>query len=435
MSITLNNGVVVPDLPTEVLAEGVYLTIVSTLNADTAEVIPDCYTLIASAEKLVYAPEMFDVLGLGVGAVIPSCDEKPRTFLYNFDFGGSNWVSGAYLPVALDGDVQWANYDILTMTGLDEEAETPIIGTEVYFANSEGGGTVNPDPEPEGDMLAVTREWLENMAGHTKRFSNTTGKFTPEEMDDFFCNATLEELYVTPDSTEQTFTPESPCIGFSKVIVDAADSGGGGDILPDDGGEDYPDAEDVNFGTTISGADLYTGKYFYGRYPKAINIPEVDTNIYPNMVLTASNNVLTLLVSSEKIHWTTPYAGDTATSYSAKYLVYKYDETNSTWTIAEQAEEATVNVHLAYIYWANPPIAHINNPNNYYSEPDSIVCSEPVPETVAGAEIEYIQTAETYTISGATLNALGAVTQQITGVAASTPSAMVAALQMYAATH
>ena len=326
-------------------------------------------------------------------------------------------------------EIRWCNHDILTATAKNDDG-TYEIGTDLYRKSD-----VN---------YRVYGGWLNSMGNQARRLGNVSGALKPGEMESVFSGATLEPLTVTPTTEEQTFTPESPCIGFSSVTVEAAPDTGGGDIVEP---ETYPDAENVNFGTTSAGKELYTGKYFYGTYPNAINLPDGLTE-YPYLTLLkvsshpyydATNNVqfytgILLFASSDPFGnlnnnevWTS------GKNYNAKYIMYALNETDQTWSLLTSGT-GYGRVGSGFIfYWSNEDI--------YYGTASSMEStvwkrgSAPVPETVDSGEIEYIETAETYTISGATLNALGAVTQQITGKAATTPSGMVSALQMYAGTH
>lgn len=310
-------------------------------------------------------------------------------------------------------EIRWCNHDILTATAMNDDG-TPEVGPDLYRKSD-----VN---------YRIYGGWLNSMGNQARRLGNVSGALKPGEMESVFSGATLEPLTVTPTTEEQTFTPESPCIGFSVVTVEAAPDTGGGDSGDT---ETYPDAENVNFGTTSAGSELYTGKYFYGTYSTAINLPDIDTQKYPYLVFTYHNWIPSLIATDKPF-----YRRDNSTIWAGygvtcTYNEYIYDTSTGKWTAKTvDYENYNGSVSPITLYWCNYDIV--------YSSADPTVhkaASEPVPETVAGADTSYIETAETYTISGATLTALGAVTQQITGIAATTPSAMVSALQMYAGTH
>lgn len=278
--------------------------------------------------------------------------------------------------------------------------------------------------------MAIVRtddQYYHDIADAIREKTGGTEDLLPENMAEELNAATLEELTVTPSSEVQTFEPTSPCIGFSIVTVEAAESGGGGgEVLPDDG-ENYPDAENVNFGTTVSGKDLYTGKYFYGTCPYATKLPEVDesTTEKPYIVLAkfSPSGSIGVYFTSVK-----PYVmNSNLVIQGADFDEWKLNaETGELEFVASYSSSST-SPTCSEFYWANFELTNRSGSRVY------LIPTEPVPETTM--EIEYTATGETYTISGATLNALGAVTQQITGIEATTPSAMVAALQMYAGTH
>ncbi len=87
--------------------------------------------------------------------------------------------------------------------------------------------------------MAIVRtddQHYKDIADAIREKTGGTEDLLPENMAEELNNATLEELTVTPSSEVQTFEPTSPCIGFSIVTVEAAESGGGGgEVLPDDG--------------------------------------------------------------------------------------------------------------------------------------------------------------------------------------------------------
>lgn len=286
--------------------------------------------------------------------------------------------------------------------------------------------------------MAIVRtndQYYHDIADAIREKTGGTEDILPENMADELNAATLEPLTVTPTSEEQTFTPESPCIGFSVVTVEAAPDTGGGDIVEP---ETYPDAENVNFGTTSAGKDLYTGKYFYGKYSKAINLPDVSADCpYLAFFRDRNGNIWIMASSLELTHYSGSYH-NICFEKAAKRQLWLYNSSTDTWTLNSESDGGSYgNIAVYVFYWSNQDILYNSYTNSSYAGDGSVkyAASEPVPETVDGGEIEYIETAETYTISGATLNALGAVTQQITGIEATTPSAMVSALQMYAGTH
>lgn len=135
--------------------------------------------------------------------------------------------------------------------------------------------------------MAIVRtddQYYHNIADAIREKTGGTEDILPENMAEELNNATLEELYVTPSSSEQTFTPESPCIGFSVVTVEAAPDTGGGDIVEP---EELPNGETTTFGHIYTGETVTVTKYndhelpekpFTQNYSYVIYID--DTNTY-----------------------------------------------------------------------------------------------------------------------------------------------------------
>lgn len=88
-----------------------------------------------------------------------------------------------------------------------------------------------------------------------------TEDILPENMAEELNAAILEALTVTPTTEQQVFEPESPCIGFSSVTVEAAPDSGGGEDSGGDSGGDYPDGETTTFGHIYTNETTTVTKY------------------------------------------------------------------------------------------------------------------------------------------------------------------------------
>ena len=446
-----------------------------------------------------------------------------------------NGTNGMNDPL-IDGvlEVAWSNYDLLKATAKNDDGSY-TIGTEIARKSD-----VN---------YRIYGGWLNSMGNQARRLGNVSGALKPGEMETVFSGATLEPLTVTPTTEEQTFTPESPCIGFSVVTVEAAPDTGGGDIVEP---ETYPDAENTTFGNETVETPVGTGKYDYGdradgtanvfpgipsgnyqmlirstvkvgtefyvvrdgvQYKITLSVPGVlyyhyssygsatrtymwGATFFSNQYATASvKNLSTGTTRSRSsVACTDGYYGiiwPDATSemvisgipfYELGYFiyeaerttaiqelgaslfngetsseddeifslvssspfttngtfisnedntpitVYKYNAETDTWDAYQTATDGNFSVGTFEIIWTNSDMTDATT-----GEVTNEASSPAIEETETQTVTRPMEREETYTIGGATLNALGAVTQRITGVAASTPSGMVSALENYAA--
>lgn len=165
-------------------------------------------------------------------------------------------------------EIRWCNHDILTATAMNDDG-TPEIGPDLYRKSD-----VN---------YRVYGGWLNSMGNQARRLGNVSGALKPGEMESVFSGATLEPLTVTPTTEEQTFTPESPCIGFSVVTVEAAPDTGGGDIVEP---EELPNGETTTFGHIYTSETKTVTKY------GGIALPDMpfDTTTYPRYAIYQSGD-------------------------------------------------------------------------------------------------------------------------------------------------
>lgn len=424
-----------PAIPAAVLEAYPYAVIVETDSSGTT-----MYLLAAAESAFFYGPgsaigQSYDKFmgSLGAGTTYYTTAEGASWTKID-DVTAGNMVA----EMAETSRLVYANHDIYQVEA--DDSGNLSMGT-LYYAKSGLYGVAL------SDAYRIQRETLEGIGDQVNRLSGTAESMTPARMEEKLENLDfqLEEVYVTPTTEEQTITPGSGYYGISKVVVGAVEedtggSGSGGTGGGTDTEPSYPNADDLEFGTNASGSTLYTGKYYYGIYPDAINIPKIINDEFPFATFAQNDK------TGDRILYATTYPfygydmhitsnGDLTAGYlrskkAGKLKRATYDPTQGTWSEpVEESYSTGISVNVAKVYWTNYDFCNKSGDEVYME------ATAPSPEVVDGAEIDYIEREETYTISGSTLTALGAVTQQITGISASTPTAMVAALQMYAGTR
>jgi hypothetical protein len=340
---------------------------------------------------MVYIPETLDLMQVGQG-VVSTPSENILVYRYDIGSGATDWIlDNNGIPITLDGGVHWSNHDILVCVGLDD-AGTPIVGTEVYFSNSlNDTGT-----EPDADMMAVTTEWLENMADHARRLSETSDSFTPEQMDEFFGG----------------YDPDT----------------GGGDIIPDDGGSaaDLPDAETAIFGHTYDEQPVPTGKYTYGSYGDKIPpFPDETVNGYKYAILLAdtNGNPVVRFDINEMVRTDNGYL-EAKPSGSYKIRLYTYMRSTGEWLGPTDYAGANYGTQFRAIYWSN---------FNFYWENGTLVLNSslPIPEMQNQVVAVPVECEGEYRISGSTLNSLVSCVQYATGTEATSPNGAIDAMNKY----
>jgi hypothetical protein len=238
--ITLKNGATVPDLPAGLLSkEHPYLYIAQdgyyqTIDGKTKFYsYSNRYNLFAHPTPIMFAPASLGRDSMSRtdynGADFYDTDNTDG-ILYNYNpQKNSDWVQETVFhsvkPSKVpDGYTMWSNHNIFFASGLDADGNL-IPGTEVYFAKTEGSPEIEPE-EPEvpeqpeepdepdvpggggneggdggedsggsddtvyEDEYKAPKSWWLSMGGHARRLSNTSNKFTPEQMDAFYSNFT-----------------------------------------------------------------------------------------------------------------------------------------------------------------------------------------------------------------------------------------------------
>ena len=293
-----------------------------------------------------------------------------------------------------------------------------------------GGGTADPEPDDGSTVenYQIERATLEGLGDQVRRLCNVEGVLQPPKMAELLegLNIDLEEVYISATTEEQTITPSEGYYGFFKIVVEAVeeDDGGGSGTGGGGTGESYPDAESTTFGCEYVESTVLTGRYTYNlnngsKLGPITGFPVVYA--YQYMDYSSISSKFNVYQTEEPLVY---YNGGLYPPSPCKYIGYSYDSTNDEWT---ELGSGTVTSYMALtgFRWANYTIGMRNEEGVFYTG------SQAIPETTTGAVAQPLAREDTYTISGNTLNSIGASVQQITGIDATTPAGMAAALQSY----
>lgn len=222
------NGVLLPEIPPEVLTEYPYCWIRE--NTQTG------YYDLFLAKTPWYQSD---------ASTIATDSYTQGIQWYRVPFTGTSgewqsyqvWDSSSGLTSETGRKIIWANHNIPVGSA---------TSTDIYFAGSSA--------IPNAESYEIQRETIVALADQVRRLYNSTAPLTPAQMEAKLANLNIElqEAHVSVSEEEQIIRPDVGYYGFSSVIVEAFemdDSGGGlpgGDDSGDDTeeGENAPSAED-----------------------------------------------------------------------------------------------------------------------------------------------------------------------------------------------
>jgi hypothetical protein len=182
------NGVTLPDIPADILAEYPYAVIVHTSYGG------DQYILVACDSTFYYVSKELSGSPYGDGSVV---GKSGVGVVYGWQNSSTEWTQTdeeVFIPVGeliLSGTLYgvytlvWANHDVCIATSFTSPTEV-TIGTEVYFPNSES--VIKPT------RYSIAGAILEGIAKHIRRLTITDDKIKPENM-----GAMLETVQLAND--------------------------------------------------------------------------------------------------------------------------------------------------------------------------------------------------------------------------------------------
>lgn len=142
MSIVLKDGTVLPDLPDGAFSVYQYGFIcqdgIIDLDDFSFTPKPNRYVLNLGWLEPFFCPGSLVGAPIGMVMHVDSSNNSFAQLCYDTNDPDSGWVQITDYSAAIygvDGYVYWSNFDIMTAIGLNDDF-TPIIGTEVYFADS-----------------------------------------------------------------------------------------------------------------------------------------------------------------------------------------------------------------------------------------------------------------------------------------------------------
>lgn len=414
------NGVKLPELPSDVLADYPYCWIRKNDNTEHYDLvftkIPGYYD--ATAGGIVY------------GANEGTAEIVHYRVPYASADSAENWdnyqTTNTWMALDANRTIMWSNHYI---------PNGSLTATEMYFNGSEA--------IPDEGVYQIQKDTLVGFADQVRRLCNTENTMTPAEMESNLndLNIELEEAYVTPTSEPQEILPGPGFYGFSKIYVDAApenggtgggtggDSGGdtgGGDSGGDSGGggdsSDLTPAEDETFGH-----ETYPYMAYYHPDGGFIDYAPAPIGKYC------------------AIYWVTnnlngPYGGPVIAHYAELWVSqYPLEHRDyGLWPVKELEQDGwLMSKYVCDMFngetaWTHEKDIHICIENYDWVNHD--IADSPGSAGTYGPYVWKVETEETYTIEGETVNALVSAAQTVTNsLDPLTPDEATAALEEYAA--
>lgn len=191
------NGVTLPDIPADVLAQYGYLTLIGTIGTNSQGTMA-AYTLQASNSKFAVVPpgmQMLDGESYTYNTLVWT-EKSGVCFLYMAGMSDSWTEEASYIgstsPVdwtmdltEIDGTVQEfdllaTNHDICIATAYDIETQMPTVGTEVYCTATAG---FPPEEEVKPPRYSIATSILDGTARQIMRLTDSTAKVKLEEFE------------------------------------------------------------------------------------------------------------------------------------------------------------------------------------------------------------------------------------------------------------
>ena len=162
------NGVTLPDIPADVLAQYPYAILLHiTLSSTSGDVI---YMLIFGSTPFVQVSASL------IGAISDNIFSSGAGYRLSALSGENEWTNGTELENGsvggqlgeFAGDVYtlvWANHDVYTAVAADESTGEITAGTEIYFPNSEAS---------HSERVSIGRSLVDGYAREVQRLTGTT---------------------------------------------------------------------------------------------------------------------------------------------------------------------------------------------------------------------------------------------------------------------
>ena len=298
MAIKLNNGVELPDIPEEVLANYPYVMI---FNYYANTLGGKAYALVASKDECVAVPYSF-ILSTSKGTIIFGSSKGSsysNMCVYFYTIGESTaWkVNQSSTSMWSFSDPNntypvWSNHTVYLATSIDKSDYSCIVSSEVYCKNY------------SSTLIISSDKYYKEIASKIRNALNTDTLYKPHELSDG--------------------------VRSVKGIIDSFNQVGTGAILYKDGS------------ARIIGNKIYSGLWSCSK-AESVTIPENITEI-PSYAFNDSsiktliirNYNLVCILKNENALWNTPIANGTGYIYVPAALINSYKTANNWSTYSSQ---------------------------------------------------------------------------------------------------